>query len=147
LIPRVCGTEGAEDVGNEEVELVDVGTIEDVVIAVDEAAAANEAVDEVDGAADWTDEDVGTIDEDVETTDELADVVDIIKAGLLVVWEVETVIPNSYISNSDGPPQYSEWFPGQIISHPVPSRTRAPPFSTSLPHQHSIIRLAGYCWG
>jgi hypothetical protein len=52
LIPRVCGTEGAEDVGNEEVELVDVGTIEDVVIAVDEAAAANEAVDEVDGAAD-----------------------------------------------------------------------------------------------
>jgi hypothetical protein len=53
LIPRVCGTEAAEDVGNEDVELVDVGTIEDVVIAVDEVvAAADETVDEVDGAAD-----------------------------------------------------------------------------------------------
>jgi hypothetical protein len=53
LIPRVCGTEGAEDVGNEDVELVDVGTIENVVIAVDEVVgAADETVDKVDGVVD-----------------------------------------------------------------------------------------------
>jgi hypothetical protein len=115
--------EDAEDVGNE-----------DEAVPVDEVVgAANETVDKVDGAADWTDEEmdegVRTIDDDVEITDEL------------VVWEVETVTPNWYISSSDGPPQYSEWSPGQIISHPVPSGTRAPPFSMSLPHQHSVTRL------
>ncbi len=71
-MPRTCGMEAAEDVGNEDVDSEDVGSEdvdsedvgsedvgsedvgnEDVVVAVDEVVgAANEIVDKVDGAAD-----------------------------------------------------------------------------------------------
>lgn len=99
--------------------------------------AADKTVDEVDGTVDGIDEDVEITDEDVERSDDVDGVVDIDEDVLDVVSVAGT--PNSYISSRNGPPQNSEEFPAQSISHPVnPSVAGPPSFSKSFPHPRNI---------